>query len=269
MSELIAGGCSALVVLLCAPGGRPVAAARLRALARRPQGSSGGSTKGRRGGAAAAAGAVLAAAGVPPVITLGAGAAVALAALAVRHRSVRTSAAARTAAAVEVVYALAAELRAGRPPVAALTSVAAAAGPLAGPVGEVAAAVRSGAPAPAELARLARLSGCGSLRPVAAIWQVTEQTGGAVAEVLERLGDTLDADERHRQAMAAALAGPRATMALLAVLPAFGLLLGQAMGADPGRLLLHTHVGWALTVTAGLLDALGVVWVNRLTRNAS
>ena len=167
---------------------------------------------------------------------------------------------------MEVVFALAAELRAGRTPAEALTSAADTGDVLRAPLAAAAAAVRAGAPAAEPLHDMARLPGCEVLAAVGAVWQVTEQAGGAVADVLDRLGATLDSDTADRRAFEAALAGPRASMTMLAGLPVLGLLMGQSAGAHPVHLLLHRPVGWGLLTGAVVLEAAGLVWSRRLVR---
>lgn len=190
-------------------------------------------------------------------------------AAAARHRwGRRRVVAGREAAVVEVVHALAAELRAGHPPGRALEAVAAAEGPLGAPLRQAAVAVRSGGSPGAELREVATLPGCAALRLVAAAWDVTESSGAATADVLERLGEGLDAEHDARQAMAAALAGPRATVWLLAVLPVVGVALGESIGAHPLRLLLHTGLGSLLLAGAVVLDGCGVAWTQLLVRRA-
>jgi tight adherence protein B len=176
---------------------------------------------------------------------------------------------ARRSESVEVVNALAAEMRAGRPPGAALGAVAAVTSHLREPLTVAAAAVANGAAVAPELARIAALPGCAAFRSVAAAWTVTERLGGPVADVLERVGAGLDDERSHRAALDAALAGPRATMTLLALLPALGVLLGTSMGAEPLDLLLHRPLGWGLCAGAAVLDTLGVLWVRRIARAAT
>jgi tight adherence protein B len=174
-----------------------------------------------------------------------------------------------SAAVIEVTFALAAELRAGRTPAQALGAVAAIAGPLEGRLASAHAAVAAGGSAADELDRAAELPGAERIRYVAETWRVTETAGGRVARVLERLGEAMDGDEQLRRDLDAALAGPRATMLLLAVLPAFGVALGQAMGARPVDLLVHRPVGWALVGGATGLDAVGVWLIRRITTAAA
>jgi tight adherence protein B len=174
----------------------------------------------------------------------------------------------RQAEAIEVVFALAGELRAGRPPGRALALVADTTPLLRAPLVEAAVAVEAGASPSAELRRIGALPGCDGLQGVAAAWAVTESAGGAVAEVLDRLGDVLEADRQARSALDAALAAPRATMALLAGLPVLGIVLGQSLGARPLDLLVHRPLGWALLAAGTTLDLLGVAWTRVLVRRA-
>jgi tight adherence protein B len=217
---------------------------------------------------AAIVGSALVAARVPPVVAAG----LAVAALLVRRIAwSRRAARARqeaTAATVEITFALAGELRAGRTPSQALAAVAGLAGPLRPALEAAHAAVTVGSDAADELARAAVLPGAERLRLVAAAWAVAESAGGRVAVVLERLSEAMDDDEELRQELDAAMAGPRATMAVLAGLPVLGLALGQAVGAAPLHLLLHRPLGWALLVAAVLLDGLGVVVTRAIARRA-
>ncbi|HEX3705501.1 MAG TPA: type II secretion system F family protein [Mycobacteriales bacterium] len=170
------------------------------------------------------------------------------------------------AAVVEVTFALAGELRAGRTAREALNAAAGAAGPLADAIAAAAASVEVGGSAAAELGEAARIPGAARLRSVAAAWAVTESAGGRVALVLERLGEAMDSDDELRREMQAAMAAPRATMVMLAGLPLIGLGMGQALGARPFHLLLFRPLGWALLAGAAILDGTGVVVSRVITR---
>jgi tight adherence protein B len=87
--------------------------------------------------------------------------------------------------------------------------------------------------------------------------------------VLDRLAEALDGELELRQELDSALAGPRATVVLLAGLPVMGLALGQAVGARPLHLLLYRPLGWGLLAGAAVLDAAGVVVMTRITRWAT
>jgi tight adherence protein B len=167
------------------------------------------------------------------------------------------------AAVVEITFAVAGELRAGRTTPEALMAAATIDGPLAEVMLAAASAVAVGGSAADELNRAASIPGAERLRYVASAWRVAETSGGRIAVVLERLGEGMDLDDELRRELDAALAGPKATMVLLAGLPLFGLALGQLMGARPFALLLHRPLGWGLLGAAAVLDAAGV-WLSRL-----
>jgi tight adherence protein B len=174
----------------------------------------------------------------------------------------------RSAATVEITFALAGELRAGRTPAEALTAVAAVAGPL-GPAFEAArATVAMGGSAAEVIADAARLPGAERLRYVAAAWAVAASAGGRIAVVLEGLSEAMDDDDELRRELDAAMAGPRATIAMLGGLPLLGFGLGQAVGAHPLRLLLHQPLGWGLLAGAAALDGIGIAVTRVIARSA-
>lgn len=109
----------------------------------------------------------------------------------------------------------------------------------------------------------------GVLRALAACWTVCARSGAGLAAAVDRLEEGLRAEQAQRRALDAELAGPRATAALLAVLPLVGLLLAAALGADPLRVLLHTPLGLLCLVTGLALDAAGVLWTRRLAARAA
>jgi tight adherence protein B len=114
------------------------------------------------------------------------------------------------------------------------------------------------------LRALAERDGARSLRHVAACWSVASATGAGLAHALQRLATGLQATERLHAEVGAQLAAARASARLLAVLPAFGLLLGQAVGAAPLHFLLHTPTGAVCLAMTVVLDVLGLTWTDRI-----
>ncbi len=102
------------------------------------------------------------------------------------------------------------------------------------------------------------------LLSLAALWQVCEGSGGALAAALDRLVDGARQTAAVRREISSQLAGPRATMRVLAVLPGFGMLLGLGIGVNPLGFLLGSFVGWCCLTVAMLLEVAGVVWMRRL-----
>jgi tight adherence protein B len=106
------------------------------------------------------------------------------------------------------------------------------------------------------------------LRALAACWTVCSSSGSGLATAVERLEEGLRAEQARRRAVDAELAGPRATAALLAVLPLAGMVLATGLGADPVAMLLHTPLGLVCLSGGLLLDALGLWWTARLVARA-
>ena len=191
-------------------------------------------------------------------------------AVAVGALTIRTKAAARKKVAwrrarlVETCDQLAAELSAGQTPPRALER-AAAAWPDLRPV---AASARLGGDVPAAWRMVSELPGAESLRFIAAAWQVAQWSGAGLAVVLERMSEALRADDAVRREVDAALGPPRATARMLAVLPAFGLLLGMGLGGDPVGLLLTTPLGAGCLAIGSAFAVTGVWWVDRLAQGA-
>jgi tight adherence protein B len=121
--------------------------------------------------------------------------------------------------------------------------------------GDVPAALLGKASASAAPELLAGLGAC---------WQVCAGTGSGLAMAVDRLEEGLRAEQGQRLAVAAELAGPRATAGLLACLPLAGIGLAAALGARPVHVLLHTTIGLACAVLGVGLDGLGVWWTGRL-----
>jgi tight adherence protein B len=132
----------------------------------------------------------------------------------------------------------------------------------------VARAVRLGGDIPSALRSLAERPGAEGLRAIAAGWVVAAHSGASLARVLDRLVEGLRDQRAARAEVDAALAPPRATARMLAVLPVFGVALGIAMGADPVSFLTNTDPGRACLLTGLALALAGVAWVERLAATA-
>ena len=105
-----------------------------------------------------------------------------------------------------------------------------------------------------------------AVRRLRRAWSLAQRHGLPLAEVLDSVRRDLDATARFAGQTNARMAGARASALVLAVLPLFGLLLGEAMGAQPTRFLLDTAAGQVLSVVGAALILSGVAWTARLTR---
>lgn len=171
-------------------------------------------------------------------------------------------------AVIALCGALAGEVRAGRQPGEALAPAVRDSGGLGDARAAVLAAGRFGGDVPEGLAVAARQPGAEGLRGLAACWRVAVDQGAGLAAGLDRLEASLRAERDQRADLRAQLAGARATAVMLAGLPALGLGLGAALGADPLHILLHTRPGLGCLVVGGVLEGLGLWWVLRITRGA-
>ncbi|MFF5960433.1 type II secretion system F family protein [Streptomyces luteogriseus] len=174
----------------------------------------------------------------------------------------------RADAVIALCGALAGEVRAGRQPGEGLLRAGRDCGGLAEAQPTVLAAARFGGDVPDALATAAGQPGAEGLRGLAACWRVAVDQGAGLAAGLDRLAAALRAERDQRSDLRAQLAGARATAVMLAGLPALGLLIGTALGADPLRVLLHTGAGLGCLAAGGVLEGLGLWWVGRIVRGA-
>jgi tight adherence protein B len=206
----------------------------------------------------------------PVVVAVAAGGAVARAATRARARQAEDAA---RAAVVELLRAIAGELRSGAPPPVAFVVAADAAPPaMRAAIGPAARAAARGDPL--ELAAALRAVAASSrslvgLARVAACWRVAATSGAALAPAVDRVADALHDEIEFATSLLAALAAPRATARLLAVLPVVGLALGGAIGARPLSFLLGSPAGLCCLAVAVGFEAGGVGWARRIARNAA
>lgn len=183
-----------------------------------------------------------------------------------RKRQSRKDEEARADGVVALCGALVGELRAGHEPGQALL-VAVRGTEVLGEAGSwVSAAARFGGDVPKALMQAAGEPGLDGLAGVAACWRVAVGSGAGLATGLARLESSLRAERRQSEELRAQLAGAWSTVAVLALLPAVGMGLGAALGANPLRVLLHSTAGLACLVTGGLLEVCGLLWATRIVR---
>lgn len=179
-----------------------------------------------------------------------------------QRRSVRSE---QRSAALEVLSAFAAELRAGQPVRVAFERACAAA-PQQVCVHAIGVA-RLGGDVPHALQRDARDQGLPLLRSLAALWQVAEGSGAGLAQAVDRLCIAEASNEQVRRSLTSELAGPKATAKVLAGLPAVGLIMGSGLGASPVNWLLGSSWGIAVLSAGVALEGIGLWWTSRLTRS--
>lgn len=177
-------------------------------------------------------------------------------------RAPRPARADATAVLLQVIEAVAAQVRGGAIPTVAWDAAVDLLGPPAAHLpralgGHLADALRQVA------------GGDRVLASVAAAWALADDVGAPLADVLEQLAASLRDEADADAEIAASLAAPRATARLLAVLPVAGVGLGQLIGAGPLHVLVGTSLG-RLSGIGGLALALGGhLWTRRLVARAA
>lgn len=106
------------------------------------------------------------------------------------------------------------------------------------------------------------------LERLGVLWALSVSRGVPLAKLIAALRDDIDHANRHRDATRAALAGPQTTAAVLAALPAAGVLMGTAMGASPIAFLTGGGLGGVLLVAGTALVCAGVLVSGRIIQGA-
>jgi tight adherence protein B len=177
---------------------------------------------------------------------------------------------ATTAALADALDRMSEEVRAGAHPAAALRGAAADAEPARAVLRPAAAAAQLGHGVAAALtAEAARRPEVGrALRQIACVWTLAERHGVPLADLLAAVHVDLRWRLAYTGKVGAALAGPRATVAVLTGLPVLGILLGELVGAGPLQVLRSGVLGQALVVCGVGLAAAGAAWARAVVRSA-
>jgi tight adherence protein B len=163
------------------------------------------------------------------------------------------------------------ELRVGAHPAHAF-GVAAdeTAGPVADSCRAVAARARLGADVTAGLRSVAETSALpAQWDRLAVCWQLAAEHGLAMSTLMRAAQRDIAERQRFSGQVMSAMAGARATAAILASLPVLSVLLGQLIGADPVAFLLRGHAGGWLLVVGVTLVCGGLLWSDGITSRAA
>lgn len=104
---------------------------------------------------------------------------------------------------------------------------------------------------------------------IGTLFSLAATRGVPLSRLVAAARDDIDHARRHRAATNAALAGPRTTAVVLALLPLAGLLMGAAMGANPVALLTGGGLGGVLLTAGTALVCAGVVVSQRIIEGAA
>jgi tight adherence protein B len=162
------------------------------------------------------------------------------------------------------------ELRVGAHPAAAFAVAAQeTAGPVAGACRAVAARARLGADVAAGLRGVGQTSVLQAhWDRLAVCWQLGADHGLAMSALMQAAQRDIAERQRFSGQVQSAMAGARATAAILAGLPLFSVLMGQLIGARPMAFLLGGQLGGWLLVIGLTLVCGGLLWSDRITDRA-
>jgi tight adherence protein B len=162
------------------------------------------------------------------------------------------------------------ELRAGaHPAVAFAVAAQETAGPVAGACRAVAARARLGADVAAGLRGVGETSVLQAhWERLAVCWQLAADHGLAMSALMQAAQRDIAERQRFSGQVRSAMAGARATAAILASLPLLSVVMGELIGARPMAFLLGGRLGGCLLVVGLTLVCGGLLWSDRITDQA-
>ena len=166
--------------------------------------------------------------------------------------------------------AVAPALEAGTAPASALRIAAEARSgsahldPLGALAGDIAAAAAEGATLGPLWGKAAESTGSAELLLLAQAWSLTEDMGVPLAKAVRTTAGLLEARIAHERRLTGALAGAKATVNVLSVLPVGGPLLALVLGIGPGELYGGSRLTQASLVLGFCLAGIGRWWVHRM-----
>lgn len=174
--------------------------------------------------------------------------------------------AARRTADVETLQSLADELRAGQDVAAAMTVASAGVDSALAPgLRAAGSAVRFGAdPGPLLVAE----SDSPHAPRLAALYALAQARGVPLADAVDDLAALGRAELAQDRRMRSLLAGPHATALLLCLLPVFGLVMGETIGASPIAYLTGSVSGGLVLIAGVVLASVGALWTQALVARA-
>lgn len=101
---------------------------------------------------------------------------------------------------------------------------------------------------------------------LAQAWSLTEDMGAPLAQAVRTTAGLLEARIAHERRLAAAIAGAKATVNVLTVLPIGGPLLALVLGIGPGELYGSSRLTQCSLALGLCLAVIGRWWVGRMVR---
>jgi Flp pilus assembly protein TadB len=112
----------------------------------------------------------------------------------------------------------------------------------------------------------AESAGSAELLLLAQAWSLSEDLGAPLAQAVRTTAGLLEARIAHERRLAGAVAGARATVNVLTVLPVGGPLLGLVLGIGPAELYGGSRLTQGSLALGLCLACVGRWWVHRMVR---
>ena len=112
----------------------------------------------------------------------------------------------------------------------------------------------------------AAAEGSAELLLLAQAWSLTEDMGAPLAQAVRTTTGLLEARIAHERRLAAAVAGAKATVNLLTILPLGGPLVALVLGIGPGELFGGSRLTQGSLALGLALAGVGRLWVRRMVR---
>ena len=112
-------------------------------------------------------------------------------------------------------------------------------------------------------------AGSAELLLLAHAWSLTEEMGAPLAQAIRTTAGLLEARVAHERRLASAVAGARATVNLLTVLPVAGPLLALVLGIGPVELFGGSRLTQGSLAIGLCLASVGRWWVRRMVRTVA
>lgn len=138
--------------------------------------------------------------------------------------------------------------------------------PLAALAGDIAAASAQGDAIGPLWREAAESAGSAELLLLSQAWSLTEDLGVPLAQAVRTTAGLLEARIAHERQLAGSVAGARATVNLLTLLPLGGPLLGLVLGVGPADLYGDSPLTQVSLVLGLSLAGIGRWWVRRMVR---
>ena len=101
------------------------------------------------------------------------------------------------------------------------------------------------------------------------VLQVTSVTGSSAQGAIKRLIERVQIEQKNTQLVASELAGTKATVLVLACLPALGMLMSAGLGINPIAWLIGNPAGLFCLLIGLSLEIIGLAWVKLLINRAT